>query len=72
MKLSDEKVKSAKEKQFEKMIWIQKTIKKYVKGEDWQTNEDENSKEYPITAQDIIMNPFVFSFDYKDHFEEQS
>jgi hypothetical protein len=54
------------------MIWIQKTIKKYVKGEDWKINEDQNSKEYPITAQDIIMNPFVFSFDYKDHFEEQS
>jgi len=66
LKLTDEKKLVLKERQFERMIGINRLIKSYKK----QQPRPEDMDDLNMTAQDIILNPFLYSPDYKDHFDE--
>ena len=68
--MTKEKKSELKEKQFEKMIEVQKKIKKYSKSGEPGWKEIETNPSIVLTAQDIILNPFQYSLDYKDHWAE--
>ena len=53
------------------MIKVQKIIKRYA-NKNKKTIEEEKEEVVIISAQDIVLNQFVWSPDYKDHFDEQA
>lgn len=78
MKVGEEKRQQKTQKQHERILAVNNLIKKYNRQETTRprrgsgpdTSIDDPS--ITISAKDIVLNPYVYSPDYQDHFEEQS
>lgn len=79
MKVTDEKKQIKNEKQHERIVKVNRIIKKYNQQENPRHSfrkqvkpekEEEQLDNFKLTAKDIVLNPFVYSPDYKDHFLE--
>lgn len=78
MKVSEERRSQKTQKQLERIFKVHDIIKDYkntsarAKNHDQKMQDKTSQEEIVITAKDIVLNPYVYSPDYKDHFEEQS
>jgi hypothetical protein len=63
------------EKQLERIAKVYKLIRQYHSNSyPWrkESNEEEDLGDIIIAAKDIVLNPFIFSPDIHDHFDEQA
>lgn len=80
IKMSENKKQVKNTKQYERSVKVHQIIKKYIssdprnrkQGSDKLNQHIEELSQLRLKAKDIVLNPFVYSPDYKDHFVEQA